>query len=102
MGAVEKLTLKLTSASTGVGVEAWAELGKISREQVHKFPYFVYIVKQDGNFRVVQFLPSSAQASTPTSVEAEVSFNISFCTPPSPPTCIPCHKSNYLKFIVKF
>ena len=27
VGGVEKLILKLTSASTGVGVEAWAELG---------------------------------------------------------------------------
>ena len=30
MGGVEKLILKLTSASTGVGVEARAELGKNS------------------------------------------------------------------------
>ena len=28
VGGVEKLILKQTSASTGVGVEAWAELGK--------------------------------------------------------------------------
>ena len=27
VGGVEKLILKQTSASTGVGVEAWAELG---------------------------------------------------------------------------
>ena len=31
MGGVEKLILKLTSASTRVGVEARAELGKISK-----------------------------------------------------------------------
>ena len=30
VGGVEKLILKLTSASTGVGVEAWAELGNYS------------------------------------------------------------------------
>ena len=29
LGGVEKLILKLTSASTGVGVEAWAELGNL-------------------------------------------------------------------------
>ena len=29
VGGVEKLILKQTSASTGVGVEAWAELGNL-------------------------------------------------------------------------
>ena len=37
VGGVEKLILKLTSASTGVGVEARAELGKNLKKSIQKY-----------------------------------------------------------------
>ena len=39
---MEKLILKLTSASTGVGVEAWAELGKIILFMLVKVTYEIW------------------------------------------------------------
>ena len=49
MGGVERLILKLTSASTGVGVEARAEFGNISASPFYIFKRLQCSIRQQSN-----------------------------------------------------
>ena len=68
---------------TSVLVALWATQFIACSELGTALPQLVIIFFVIYNLKL---LPSSALASTPTLVEAEVSFNINFSTPPTHPT----------------